>query len=460
MDELKIILEDVVGKENVSDDDFERICYSRGANADIAREPLIIVRPKNKEQISEIVKTANRLKVPILSWGGASNVVGAFSRGCIVVDLTGLDKKIEIDEESLTVTATANVTWTQLLYELNKKGWTTGPLGHAAISATLGGAVALCGNGPHSARYGLVGDQITGVEAVLPSGEVVRTGSGAYPNAGNFIRYAWGSDLTGLFLGSHGIFGIVTEVSLKIDMLSEFSQSHPFEFSEIEKLARAIHNIQKRRMRTVEWIMYVLMGNIPIDEDTKYILGITLTGDKEEVDYSGKVVNQICSDGGTPGGFASMLVEEKTTGRVFFQGTKILGNHLMLMPLCSCIPPLRMPNLVKAYGEAIEKLQLRDYDILPAFNGHACQTTVVASPVLYYNQSDEKSHAKALEAAPIITERLAQEVGFTPHYVGRTKNTPESFWKLGAYYELLKSIKKALDPNNIMNPGQLFLANY
>jgi len=460
MDNLKVMLQDIVGKENVSDDDFERVCYSRGANADIPREPLIIARPRNKEHISEIVKTASRLNVPVLSWGGATNVVGAFSRGCIVVDLTGLDKKIDIDEESLTVTATANVTWTQLLHELNQKGWTTGPSGHAGVSSTLGGGVALCCNGPLSARYGVIGDQIVGVEVVLPSGEIVRTGSGAYPNAGNFIRYAWGSDLTGLFLGSHGIFGIVTEVTLKIDMLPESTENLPFDFTDIEKLSRAIHDIQKRRMRTVEWIMFVLMGNIPIDEDTRFILGVTLSGDKEEVDYATKVVNEICSNGGTPGGLASMLVEEKVTGRTMFSGTKIMGNYMMVMPLCSCIPPLRMPALVKAYGETIEELQLREYDVLPTFNGHACQTTVVASPVLYYNQSDEKSHAKALEAAPKITERLAQEVGFTPHYIGRTKNSPESMWKLEVYYELLKSIKKALDPNNIMNPGQLFMPSY
>lgn len=460
MDELKAILEDIVGNENVSDDDFERICYSRGANADIPREPLLIVRPKNKEQISEIVKTANRLKVPILSWGGATNVVGAISRGCIVVDLTGLDRKIDIDEESLTVTATANVTWTQLLYELNQKGWTTGPSTHAGVSSTLGGGVALCCNGPLSARYGVIGDQITGVEAVLPNGEIVRTGSGAYPNAGNFIRYAWGSDLTGLFVGSHGIYGIVTEVALKMDALPEFTQNLPFEFTDIEKISRAIHDIQKRRMRTVEWIMFVLMGNIPVDEDTKLILGITLSGDKEEVDYATKVVNEICSKGGTPGGLAPMLVDEKVTGKTMFSATKIMGDYMMTMPLCSCIPPLRMPALVKAYGEAIDELKLREYDVLPTFNGHACHTTVVASPILYYNQSDEKSHAKALEAAPKITERLAQRVGFAPHYLGRTKNSPESMWKLEVYYELLKALKKALDPNNIMNPGQLFMPSY
>ena len=460
MDKLETILQDIVGKENVSDDDFERVCYSRGANADIPREPLIIVRPRNKEHISEIVKTANRLKVPVLSWGGATNVVGAFSRGCIVVDLTGLDKKIDIDEESLTVTATANVTWTHLLYELNKKGWTTGPSCHAGTSATLGGAVALCCNGPFSARYGVIGDQIVGVEAVLPNGEIVRTGSGAYPNAGDFIRYAWGSDLTGLFLGSHGIFGIVTEVALKIDTLPEFTKNFAFDFTDAEKLSRAIYDIQKRRMRAVEWLMYVLLGNIPIDEDARFLLGVTLSGDKGEVDYASKVIDEICSKDGISEGLANMLLEEKVTGRLLFSSTRRIGNYLMVMPLCSCIPPLRIPALLRAYGEIVEELQLDQYGVIPSFNGHACHTNVVASPVLYYNQSDNKSHVKALEAAPKITEKLAQEAGFAPHYLGRTKNSPETMWKLGVYYELLKSIKKALDPNNIMNPGQLFLPSY
>jgi len=459
VEELISLLKDVVGAGNVSVEDFEKVCYSRGANADLPQEPLAIVRPRSKEDIVEIVRLANRFRVPIMVYGGGSNVVGAFSRGCIVLEQSGIPKKIEVDEESFTVTVSSNVTWTQLESELNRKGWMAAPLCNGGISATIGGGVALCNNGVRSARFGLIGDQVVGLEVILPTAEIIRTGSGAYPGAGNFVRYAWGPDLTGLFIGSHGLFGVITEVTLKIYELPEESMYLGYDFDDIHKLTRVMHGILRKRLSALEW-MLAIAGGFPVTEETTFVLMMRLLGAKEEVEYARRVVEEISLKEGRVSGI--LPVVKNTRDLVEWSGpnTRIFGENMMLMPLCSCTPAPRFPKLAEVYGRVVGELNLDRYDIIPTLTAFGCDNVIVASPTLYYNQSKSFSWAKALEASRRIVEELADKVGFAPHYVGRTKTSYRPFQKLGAYYELVKRIKKLLDPNNIMNPGQLFIPAY
>jgi FAD/FMN-containing dehydrogenase len=119
-----------------------------------------------------------------------------------------------------------------------------------------------------------------------------------------------------------------------------------------------------------------------------------------------------------------------------------------------------LPLLAEVYGNMVVDLELEKYNVFPILTAFGCDNVVVASPILYYDQSSDQSWKKAVDASQKIFEALADKVGFTPHYIGRTKSSSKPIQKLGTYYELLKSIKKFLDPNNIMNPGQLFMPKY
>ena len=232
-----------------------------------------------------------------------------------------------------------------------------------------------------------------------------------------------------------------------------------YDFDDIHKLTRVMHGILRKRLSALEW-MLAIAGGFPVTEETTFVLMMKLLGAKEEAEYARRVVEEISLKEGRVSGI--LPVVKNTRDLVEWSGpnTRIFGENMMLMPLCSCIPAPRFPKLAEVYGRVVGELNLDRYDILPTLTAFGCDNVIVASPTLYYNQSKSFSWAKALEASRRIVEELADKVGFAPHYVGRTKTSYRPFQKLGAYYELVKRIKKLLDPNNIMNPGQLFIPAY
>ncbi len=176
MSEIKKSLENIVGKGNVSDDDFEVVCYSRGWTADISRTPQVIVRPQNAEQVSSILRLANHTRTPVVPLGGQSNLVG-HPEGIITIDMTAMNKLVEIDEASFTATAQAGMIQEKFFYELSKKGWETGPHLHSSTTATMGGLVALCANGWTGGLYGLAGEQVVSLEVMIPNGDTGKLNS-------------------------------------------------------------------------------------------------------------------------------------------------------------------------------------------------------------------------------------------------------------------------------------------
>ncbi|MCD6574059.1 FAD-binding oxidoreductase [Candidatus Aerophobetes bacterium] len=275
-------LREIVGYDNVSDDECELIAYGIDADLLVEVKPVAVVRPGSAEEVSELIKFANQREIPITFWGGGTNVVGAHtSKKAILLDLTRLNKILEIDEESMTVTTQAGITWGKLVFELEKEGWTTGPFLHSGTAASVGGSVALCGNAITAAKYGLVGNQVVGLQVVLPNGKILRTGSGANPRAKNFYRYAWASDLTGLFIGSHGIFGVITEVTLKLYPLPEEKGFAGYVFKNLDSGTRALYEIQKRRIPITA--AYLKLGiNDPSYKPEESILSpISVEGTKE-----------------------------------------------------------------------------------------------------------------------------------------------------------------------------------
>ncbi|KKM89834.1 hypothetical protein LCGC14_1244690 [marine sediment metagenome] len=214
-------IEQVVGSDFISDKDFMKAAYSR--NVDPAfpdRWADMIVRPESPEEVSEIVKIANKYKIPIVPRGGGADLVGgSVTEGGILVDITRMDKILEINEKDFYCIVECGITWGELISELHKKGLTTGVLGPGSgFSATIGGGLSNSTAGFGSTKYGLVPDICMGVEVVLPNpqGSIIRTGSAVNKYAKPFCRYGAAPDFTGLFMGDAGTFGIKTKAFLKI----------------------------------------------------------------------------------------------------------------------------------------------------------------------------------------------------------------------------------------------------
>ncbi|MFX1339962.1 MAG: FAD-binding oxidoreductase [Promethearchaeota archaeon] len=214
-------IEDIVGSKYITDKDFMKASYSR--NVDPAfpdRWADIIVRPETSQEVSEIVKIANKYKIHMVPRGGGADLVGgSVSEGGILIDLTRMNKIIEINDSDFYCEVECGVTWGALLSELQAEGLTTGIIGPGSgYSATIGGGLSNSTAGFGSTKYGLVPDICLGVEVVLPNpqGTIIRTGSAANKYAAPFCRYGVAPDFTGLFMGDVGVMGIKTKAFLRL----------------------------------------------------------------------------------------------------------------------------------------------------------------------------------------------------------------------------------------------------
>src|SRR5260370_13230508 len=190
-------------------DTYWKALAARAAGAPLGR-PDVVVRPHSDEEVAAVVRLANHHQVPVVPWGGGSGTQGASipTRGGIVVDLTGMDRIVEVDEHSMTVTAEAGVNGKRLESELNQKGLMLPHYPASAEFATVGGYVAARGSGVLSTRDGKIEDLVVSLPLVMPTGEIVNT----LP----VPRHAVGPDIAPLFIGSEGSPCGITRVRLRI----------------------------------------------------------------------------------------------------------------------------------------------------------------------------------------------------------------------------------------------------
>ncbi len=180
----------------------------------------LIVRPESSEEVSEIVKIANKYKIHMVPRGGGADLVGgSVSQGGILIDLTRMNRILEINEKDYYCEVETGVTWGAIDSEMMQRDYTTGFLGPGSgFSATVCGSISNSSAGFGSTKYGLATDVCLGVEVVLfnPQGTIIRTGAAANKYAAPFCRYGVAPDFTGLFMGDVGTMGIKTKAFLRL----------------------------------------------------------------------------------------------------------------------------------------------------------------------------------------------------------------------------------------------------
>ncbi|AHC51478.1 alkyldihydroxyacetonephosphate synthase [Sulfolobus acidocaldarius SUSAZ] len=190
-------------------------------------KPSAVIKPKSVEEIAKVIKLANNYNACVVPYAGGSSVVGgAYHNSCTILDLSELNKVLELNEDDLTVTVEAGIKIKDLEDKLNSKGYTLDYHPQSFFLATIGGAIAHKGSGSHSSSN--IEELLLWIEVVLPNGEIVRIG----PDKS--VRNSMGPGMLSLFIGSEGTLGVITKAKLKIKPLANYHKDLAFYFNSID----------------------------------------------------------------------------------------------------------------------------------------------------------------------------------------------------------------------------------
>jgi FAD/FMN-containing dehydrogenase len=258
-------LENIVSEKYISNNLYVRHAYSRNVDLVLQGVPDIVIRPKDAQEVSEILKVANEENIPVTPRGGGDCEFGGskpIGDGGIVLETKRMNKVINLDRDNLIVTVEAGISWGKLNEYLCHYGLYTGCMGPGSgMTAAVGGGISHHSvGGGGCAKYGACTNQLISLEVVLPTGEIINTGSqvnkySKYP----FNRFGNGPDLAGLFCGDNGIFGVKTEVSLQVFPKPPFAAYKTFQLprKEREISARIMTEIRQKGIDVYDLIYLI-----------------------------------------------------------------------------------------------------------------------------------------------------------------------------------------------------------
>jgi FAD/FMN-containing dehydrogenase len=463
MESLVSTLKNIVGSDYVSDDLNVRFTYSRDASPEPSRMPDVVVRPHSTEEISEIMKLANKTLSTVIVRGAGANLVGLPpGSGGITIDMTSMCDIVELEEKLASVTVQCGMSWSKLTTELRKNGWRTifwGPF--SGGSATVGGAISNSSAGFGSAKHGTVGEALLGLEVILPTGEIINTGSKVNPYAKRFCRYGLGPDTTGLFVGDQGVFGVKCEATLKLEPIPEATELVSYSFPSIESCVEAIYEISKRRLLSnilfLEPTFREILGGFKSLQNRDYTIHGDLEGPSSKVVSAQKEVLE---------GIVKKLGGEEIANefaRFYFSRpwefqprTGPQGQEWVTA--CYKLPILDYPahrnlwfNIMNRHKEEMEK-----HKVSFRLMNLVVENALDPMAVIYW--FDEDPDARKV-AGNLWREMIDEEIkiGSVHYWLGKVIGERVAKAYPAPYMNLLRRLKKELDPNRILEPGILLL---
>jgi glycolate oxidase len=458
-DQLVTELMDIVGKDNVLTAMSDRITHSYDATQE-KHLPDVVVYAASTEEVSRVVKLANRLKIPILPRGAGSGFTGGTLpvRGGIVLVLTKMDRIIDIDTENLTAEVEAGVVTAELQRQVEKLGLFYPPDPASKEFSTLGGNVAECAGGPRCVKYGVTKDYVLGLEVVTPSGDIIRTG-------GRTLKNVVGYDLTKLFVGSEGTLGIATKIILKLLPKPEAKKTMLVQFETIDGAAQSVSAIIGAKIipTTLEFMDAATINcirdvsTIALPENCQAVLIIEVDGDARLLDKQVKRILDVIKPFGI---LHSKIAETDEESEEIWQVRRIVSPSLRKVNPDKfnediVVPRSKVPDMIRA----LEKIAA-DYGVAIVNFGHAGDGNIHVNVMV-----DLKEHGMAAKVEKVMDEIFAAAVKLRgaisgEHGIGTSKAKYMNMELDITTISYMQRIKEALDPNNILNPGKIFLENY
>ena len=451
-------LEKIVGPEHITDRDTDRQSYAYDATQ-IQAWPDGVVFPGTTEEIAAILRLANTHQFPVVPRGAGSGMSGGSVpiQGGVVVVLLRMNRIIKIDVNNLLAVAEPGVITRDLQQAVEAEGLFYPPDPSSSHFSTLGGNLAECAGGGRAVKYGVTRDYVLGLEVVLPSGEILRTG---VRTAKGVVGY----DLTRLMVGSEGTLGIITEMVLKLIPLPEARQTILAFFDQMALASRSVVEIFRAGIlpSTLEFMDHSSIScveeylHLGLPTQAQALLLIEVDGDREAVARQGETIQQLCRQIGAKG------VKQATTPREadeLWQARRAISPALFRLRPHKINEDIVVPR--DKIPEAIDRFEAigRRFELLIVSFGHAGDGNIHVNIMFDGKKPAEKKRAQ--EAVVEIFQTVL-DLGGTlsgEHGVGLTKAPFLSLELDPVSLNLMKKIKDLFDPNHILNPGKIFPLN-
>ena len=424
----------------------------------VEAQPDIVVVPETTEQVSHIVKLAAETHTPIVPRGMGSGLAAAsvpYPKGGIVLCLTRMNHILEIDQENATVKAEAGVVTADLQAAVEKLGLFYPPDPSSIRHSTIGGNVACNAGGPRCLKYGVTGDYVLGLTVVLADGRVLKTG-------GKPIKDVTGYDLNGLFTGSEGTLGIVTEVLLRLITKPRYAKTAWAEFSSLGGASRTVTAIlaagivpaslelmDQTAVRCVEEAMH-----LGLNTGVEASLIIETDGaDEPTVIREINACVEICQGSGA---YSVKLAQSEAERNALWKARRSMSPSLARKAPNKLGEDITVPR--SAIPEVVQRLRMisNKYGLTVVIFGHAGDGNL--HPNILFDKRQPEQWAKVEQMVGDIFD-ASLSLGGTlsgEHGVGLLKR-PYLERALGPVsIDVQRAIKHALDPLNILNPGKMF----
>jgi glycolate oxidase len=455
MDYIKDLIQ-IVGEKNVKTDLIERLCYSRDLSVHEA-VPDVVVFTKDAEEVSKVMALANKEKIPVTPRGSGTSAVGGAlaAKGGILLDLSRMNKILEIDKENGYVVVEPGVLCNNLNAALAPTHFFPPDPASSAL-ASLGGMVSTNASGNRALKYGTTKHYVLGLEVVLADGRIIQTGS-------VLGKTSAGYDLTHLFTNAEGTLGIITKIILKILPMPEYIAFAEARFSstldagkaatEILTSGIALSSCEILDKVTIDVVNKTMELNIP--DQVGCMLFIEIDGNRKAVQESIEKINKICQANhhietrwdDDPSKRLKMWAARQ--GIIASLSKVKRGSRLQSITDDPGIPITKIPEAIIEIRKIAEKhnLPISTFGHIGDGNLHP---VFMSDP---RNKQQWEAIKKASKDLIDLTLRLKGTLT-AEHGTGMAKS-PYIKMELGESLQVMKQIKKALDPNNILNPGKM-----
>ena len=458
IEKLRSALDSVEGSGQISTKIDELDIASRDETEDLSFLPDVVVFPDTTAEISEVMKVASKYKIPVTPRGGGTGLSGGAIpvKAGIVIDLSKMNRILEIDEENFFAVIEPGVITENFQNVVEEKNLFYPPDPASKGSCTIGGNLAECSGGPRALKYGVTKDYIYGVEAVLPSGEIITTG-------GKLLKNVTGYNLTQLLTGSEGTLAIVTKLTIKLISFPKLKQTLMIAFPSIQAAAKTVPAVFMKGItpcamefmegRVVRCAAEYLGKQFP-NQDAQAQLLVELDGnDSEQLMKEAEIITEVAMKNGA---LDVLMAESTEKQNELWDIRRACGEAVKKRAIYkeedTVVPRARFPELMEGVDAVMKK-----YGLTAFCYGHAGDGNVHVN-ILKENVSDEVWNR---ELPIAIRELFEVTVGLGgtisgEHGIGLVQKQYMDIALSKENIELQKRIKASFDPLGILNPDKIF----